>query len=68
MDSYIYADSRNTISHTKDERKQFAYSSPTLIHPRGIDVDIEGNIFFQETEYQSGCPMHCVLREEKLQY
>ena len=43
--SYIYADSRNTISHTKDERKQFAYSSPTLIHPRGIDVDIEGNIY-----------------------
>ena len=38
--SYICEDGRNAISHTKDERKQFTYSSPTLIHPRGIDVDV----------------------------
>jgi hypothetical protein len=43
--SYICADGVNTISCTKDERKQFTYSSPTLSFPRGIDVDIEGNIY-----------------------
>jgi hypothetical protein len=43
--SYICADGRNAISHTKDERKQFTYSSPTLINPRGIDVDVDGNIY-----------------------
>jgi hypothetical protein len=43
--SYICEDGRNAISHTKDERKQFTYSSPTLTHPRGIDVDVEGNIY-----------------------
>jgi len=43
--SYICADGRNAISHTKDEKKQFKYSSPTLISPRGIDVDVEGNIY-----------------------
>ena len=31
-------------------------------------VTLITNQFFQETEYQSGCPMHCVLTEEKLQY
>jgi hypothetical protein len=43
--SYICADGFNAISHTKDERKQFTYSSPTLINPRGIDVDVEGNVY-----------------------
>ena len=43
--SYICADGINAISHTKDGRKQFTYSSPTLINPRGIDVDMEGNIY-----------------------
>jgi hypothetical protein len=43
--SYICADGENAISCTKDERKQFTYSSPKLIRPRGIDVDIEGNIY-----------------------
>ena len=43
--SYICADGYNAISHTKDERKQFTYSSPTLTHPRGIDVDVEGNVY-----------------------
>ena len=43
--SYICGEGRNAISHTKDERKQFTYSSPTLIHPMGIDVDVEGNVY-----------------------
>jgi hypothetical protein len=43
--SYICADGYNAISHTKDERKQFTYSSPTLSSPRGIDVDVEGNVY-----------------------
>ena len=43
--SYICADGRNAISHTKDERKQVTYSSPNLIHSKGIDVDVEGNIY-----------------------
>jgi hypothetical protein len=43
--SYICADGYNAISHTKDERKQFTYSSPKLSNPRGIDVDMEGNIY-----------------------
>jgi hypothetical protein len=43
--SYICADGYNAISHTKDERKQFTYSSPTLSNPRGIDVDVEGNVY-----------------------
>ena len=43
--SYICADGRNAISHTKDERKQFTYSSPTLTSTRGIDVDVEGNVY-----------------------
>jgi DNA-binding beta-propeller fold protein YncE len=43
--SYICADGTNAISYTKDERKQFTYSSPTLSNPRGIDVDVEGNIY-----------------------
>ena len=36
---------QNTISYTKDKRKQFTYCSPTLSSPRGIDVDMEGNIY-----------------------
>ena len=32
--SYICADGKHAISHTKDDRKQFTYSSPTLTHPR----------------------------------
>ena len=43
--SYICADGKNAVSYTKDERKQFTYSSPTLSCPRGIDVDVEGNIY-----------------------
>jgi hypothetical protein len=43
--SYICADGIHAISHTKDERKQFTHSSLTLRHPRGIDVDVEGNIY-----------------------
>ena len=43
--SYICGDGINAVSHTKDVRKQFTYSSPNLIHPRGIDVDVEGNIY-----------------------
>jgi DNA-binding beta-propeller fold protein YncE len=43
--SYICADGMHAISHTKDERKQFTYSSPTLSSSRGIDVDVEGNIY-----------------------
>jgi hypothetical protein len=43
--SYICADGKHAISHTKDDRKQFTYSSPTLTHPRWIDVDVEGNIY-----------------------
>ena len=43
--SYICGDGKHVISHTKDERKQFIYSSPTLSNPRGIDVDLEGNIY-----------------------
>jgi hypothetical protein len=43
--SYICADGMHAISHTKDERKQFTYSSPTLSCSRGIDVDIEGNVY-----------------------
>jgi DNA-binding beta-propeller fold protein YncE len=43
--SYICADGGNAISHTKDERKQFTYSTPTLIDSRGIDVDVDGNIY-----------------------
>ena len=43
--SYIWGDGKNVISHTKDERKQFIYSSPTLSTPRGIDVDMEGNVY-----------------------
>jgi hypothetical protein len=43
--SYICADGRNAISHTKDERKQFTYTSPTLTNTRGIDVDVEGNVY-----------------------
>jgi hypothetical protein len=43
--SYICADGINAISHTKDERKQFTYSTPTLINSRGIDVDVDGNIY-----------------------
>ena len=43
--SYICADGANAVSYTKDERKQFTYSSPTLTHPRGIDVDVEGNVY-----------------------
>jgi DNA-binding beta-propeller fold protein YncE len=43
--SYICADGYNAISHTKDERKQCTYSSPKLSNPRGIDVDMEGNIY-----------------------
>ena len=30
---------------TKDERKQFTYSTPMLIHSRAIDVDVDGNIY-----------------------
>jgi DNA-binding beta-propeller fold protein YncE len=36
---------KHVISHTKYERKQFIYSSPTLSTPRGIDVDMEGNVY-----------------------
>jgi hypothetical protein len=43
--SYICADGYNAISYTKDERKQFTYSSPILSYPRGIDVDMEGNVY-----------------------
>ena len=43
--SYICADGKNAVSYTKDERKQFTYSSPTLSNPRGIDVDVDGNIY-----------------------
>ena len=43
--SYICADGYDAVSHIKDERKQFTYSSPTLINPRGIDVDVEGNVY-----------------------
>ena len=43
--SYICGDGKHVISHTKDERKQFIYSSPTLSTPRGIDVDMEGNVY-----------------------
>ena len=43
--SYICRDGKHVISHTKDERKQFIYSSPALRCPRGIDVDVEGNIY-----------------------
>jgi hypothetical protein len=43
--SYICGDGIHAISHTKDERKQFTYSTPTLSWPRGIDVDVEGNIY-----------------------
>ena len=43
--SYICADGMHAISHTKDERKQFTYSSPTLTNTRGIDVDVEGNVY-----------------------
>jgi hypothetical protein len=43
--SYICGDGKHVISHTKDERKQFIYSSPTLRCSRGIDVDLEGNIY-----------------------
>jgi hypothetical protein len=43
--SYICADGYTAISHTKDERKQFTYSSLMLKHPRGIDVDVEGNVY-----------------------
>jgi DNA-binding beta-propeller fold protein YncE len=43
--SYICADGANAVSYTKDERKQFTYSSPTLTQPRGIDVDVEGNVY-----------------------
>ena len=43
--SYICADGIHAISHTKDERKKFTYSSPMLTHPKGIDVDVEGNIY-----------------------
>ena len=43
--SYICADGVNAISCTKDERKQFTYSSPKLSGPMGIDVDVEGNIY-----------------------
>jgi hypothetical protein len=43
--SYICADGKHAVSYTKDERKKFTYSSPTLSCPRGIDVDVEGNIY-----------------------
>ena len=43
--SYICADGKNAISCTKNERKQFTYSNPNLINPRGIDVDMEGNVY-----------------------
>jgi hypothetical protein len=43
--SYICADGIHDISHTKDERKQFTYSSPKLCWPRGIDVDVEANVY-----------------------
>ena len=43
--SYICADGKHAVSYTKDERKQFTYSSPTLSNPRGIDVDVDGNIY-----------------------
>jgi sugar lactone lactonase YvrE len=43
--SYICGDGANAVSYTKDERKKFTYSSPTLTHPRGIDVDVEGNVY-----------------------
>jgi DNA-binding beta-propeller fold protein YncE len=43
--SYICADGYNAISYTKDERKQFTYSSPMLRSVRGIDVDMEGNVY-----------------------
>jgi hypothetical protein len=43
--SYICADGYTAVSHTKDERKQFTYSSPKLRWSRGIDVDVEGNVY-----------------------
>jgi DNA-binding beta-propeller fold protein YncE len=43
--SYICAEGIHAISHTKDERKQFTYSSPTLNWSRGIDIDVEGNVY-----------------------
>jgi DNA-binding beta-propeller fold protein YncE len=43
--SYICGDGGNAISYTKDKRKQFIYSSPTLSISRGIDVDVEGNVY-----------------------
>jgi hypothetical protein len=43
--SYICADGYNAISYTNDERKQFTYSSPMLRSVRGIDVDMEGNVY-----------------------
>ena len=43
--SYICGDGDNAIACTKDERKQFTYSSPMLSNSRGIDVDVEGNIY-----------------------
>ena len=43
--SYICADGYTAVSHTKDERKHFTYSSPKLSNPRGIDVDMEDNIY-----------------------
>jgi tripartite motif-containing protein 56 len=43
--SYICGDGGNAISYTKDKRKQFIYFSPTLSISRGIDVDVEGNVY-----------------------
>jgi hypothetical protein len=43
--SYICADGDNAISYTKDERKRFRYSSRKLRDPRGMDVDMEGNVY-----------------------
>jgi hypothetical protein len=43
--SYICADGKNAISCRRNERKQFTYSNPNLINPRGIDVDMEGNVY-----------------------
>ena len=43
--SYICGDGGNAISYTKDKRKKCIYSSPTLSISRGIDVDVEGNVY-----------------------
>ncbi|CAC5413858.1 unnamed protein product [Mytilus coruscus] len=45
QNEFLCAYNINTVSKYVDENAKFTYTTDQLMHPRGIDVDYEGNIY-----------------------